>query len=170
MAENETTQDQNQGLQEHRVFNPPAGFADKAAVNGMAAYDKLCAEAASDYEGFWARLARENLDWHQPFTQTLDESDAPFYKWFGDGQINASYNCLDRNLENGNADKTAIIFEADDGAVTRVTYRELHARVGPLARFATAGVRMGSNVDDEFTRERARQSSPPKGFSIVRAQ
>ena len=147
MAENETTQDQNQGLQEHRVFNPPAGFAYKAAVNGMAAYDKLCAEAASDYEGFWARLARENLDWHQPFTQTLDESDAPFYKWFGDGQINASYNCLDRNLENGNADKTAIIFEADDGAVTRVTYRELHARVGKFANaLKSRGIKKGDRV------------------------
>lgn len=147
MAENETTQDQNQGLQEHRVFNPPAGFADKAAVNGMAAYDKLCAEAASDYEGFWARLARENLDWHKPFTQTLDESNAPFYKWFGDGQINASYNCLDRNLTNGNADKTAIIFEADDGAVTKVTYRELHARVGKFANaLKSRGIKKGDRV------------------------
>jgi len=147
MAENETTQDQNQGLQEHRVFNPPASFTDKAAISGMAAYDKLCAEAASDYEGFWARLARENLDWHKPFTQTLDESNAPFYQWFGDGQLNASYNCLDRNLQNGNADKTAIIFEADDGAVTKVTYRELHARVGKFANaLKSRGIKKGDRV------------------------
>jgi len=147
MAENETTQDQNQGLQEHRVFNPPAGFTDKAAISGMEAYDKLCAEAASDYEGFWARLARENLDWHKPFTQTLDESNAPFYQWFGDGQLNASYNCLDRNLQNGNADKTAIIFEADDGAVTKVTYRELHARVGKFANaLKSRGIKKGDRV------------------------
>ncbi len=79
----------------------------------------LCAEAERDYEGFWARLARENLAWQSPFTKTLDESDAPFYKWFADGKLNVSYNCLDRNLDNGNADKTAIIFEADDGKVTR---------------------------------------------------
>ena len=95
MAENETTQEQTQGLQEHRVFQPPKEFADKAAISGMEAYEKLCAEAAGDYEGFWARLARENLDWHKPFTSTLDESNAPFYQWFADGQLNASYNCLD---------------------------------------------------------------------------
>ena len=147
MAENETTQEQTQGLQEHRVFQPPKEFADKAAINGMAAYQTLCAEAEADYEGFWARLARENLDWHKPFTSTLDESNAPFYKWFGDGQLNASYNCLDRNLENGNADKHAIIFEADDGAVTKVTYRELHERVGKFANALKArGIKKGDRV------------------------
>jgi acetyl-CoA synthetase len=147
MSENETTQEQSQGLQEHRVFQPPHDFAANATVSGMAAYDKLCAEAASDYEGFWARLARENLDWHKPFTSTLDESDAPFYKWFGDGQLNASYNCLDRNLENGNADKTAIIFEADDGAVNRVTYRELHERVCKFANaLKSRGIKKGDRV------------------------
>lgn len=147
MAENETTQEQTQGLQEHRVFQPPKEFADKAAINGMAAYEKLCAEAEADYEGFWARLARENLDWHKPFTSTLDESNAPFYKWFADGQLNASYNCLDRNLENGNADKTAIIFEADDGAVTKVTYRELHERVCKFANaLKSRGIKKGDRV------------------------
>jgi len=147
MSENETTQEQSQGLQENRVFQPPHDFAANATVSGMAAYDKLCAEAASDYEGFWARLARENLDWHKPFTSTLDESDAPFYKWFGDGQLNASYNCLDRNLENGNADKTAIIFEADDGAVNRVTYRELHERVCKFANaLKSRGIKKGDRV------------------------
>jgi len=147
MSENETTQEQSQGLQEHRVFQPPHEFAANAMVSGMAAYDKLCAEAASDYEGFWARLARENLDWHKPFTSTLDESDAPFYKWFGDGHLNASYNCLDRNLENGNADKTAIIFEADDGAVNRVTYRELHERVCKFANaLKSRGIKKGDRV------------------------
>ena len=147
MSENETTQDQSQGLQEHRVFQPPREFTEKAAISGMAAYDKLCAEAASDYEGFWARLARENLDWHKPFTSTLDESNAPFYKWFGDGQLNASYNCLDRNLTNGNADKTAIIFEADDGAVNRVTYRELHERVCKFANaLKSRGIKKGDRV------------------------
>ena len=147
MAENETTQEQTQGLQEHRVFQPPKEFADKAAINGMAAYEKLCAEAEADYEGFWARLARENLDWHKPFTSTLDESNAPFYQWFADGQLNASYNCLDRNLENGNADKTAIIFEADDGAVTKVTYRELHERVCKFANaLKSRGIKKGDRV------------------------
>jgi acetyl-CoA synthetase len=148
MAENESNKEPEQGaLHEHRVFNPPADFAANATISGMDAYRKLCDEAASDYEGFWARLARENLDWHKPFTQTLDESNAPFYKWFADGQLNASYNCLDRNLSNGNADKTAIIFEADDGQVTRATYRELHERVCKFANgLKSRGIKKGDRV------------------------
>jgi acetyl-CoA synthetase len=148
MAENEPNQELEQGaLHEHRVFNPPAEFAANATISGMDAYRKLCDEAASDYEGFWARLAREHLSWQKPFTQTLDESNAPFYKWFADGQLNASYNCLDRNLENGNADKTAIIFEADDGQVTRATYRELHERVCKFANGLKArGIKKGDRV------------------------
>jgi acetyl-CoA synthetase len=148
MAENEPNQELEQGaLHEHRVFNPPADFAANATISGMDAYRKLCDEAASDYEGFWARLARENIDWQKPFTQTLDESNAPFYKWFADGQLNASYNCLDRNLTNGNADKTAIIFEADDGQVTRATYRELHERVCKFANgLKSRGIKKGDRV------------------------
>ena len=120
-------------LQEHRVFPPSAEFVKQANVSGMDAYKALCAEAERDYTGFWARLAREFLKWTKPFTQVLDESNAPFYKWFHDGELNASYNCLDVNLENGNADKVAIIFEADDGKVTKITYRELHAKVCQFA-------------------------------------
>ena len=117
---------EQQGPQESRIFAPQAAFAAQARVSGMDAYNALCAEAEADYEGFWSRLAREHISWHKPFTKTLNESDAPFYKWFEDGQLNASYNCLDRNLENGNADKTAIIFEADDGSSVNVSYRQLH--------------------------------------------
>eukprot|EP01038_Epipyxis_sp_PR26KG_P000470 gene470-662_t len=126
---------EQQGPQESRVFAPSAEFAAQANVSGMDAYKALWEEASQDYEAFWARLARENLDWKVPFTRTLNEDDAPFYKWFEDGKLNVSYNCLDRNLENGNADKTAIIFEADDGAVTNVTYKELHEKV---CKFANA--------------------------------
>ncbi|MFP3248420.1 MAG: acetyl-coenzyme A synthetase N-terminal domain-containing protein, partial [Paraburkholderia sp.] len=93
-----------------------------AAIDGMAAYHALVAEAQSDHEGFWARLAREHLEWRRPFTKVLNDDNAPFYRWFEDGELNASYNCLDRNLTNGLANKTAIIFEADDGAITRITY------------------------------------------------
>jgi acetyl-CoA synthetase len=145
MAETETVQ-QN-GLQENRIFPPPADFAAQATVSGMAAYEKLCAEAENDYEGFWGRLARENLDWHKPFTKVLDESNPPFYKWFDDGELNASYNCLDRNLTNGNADKTAIIFEADDGKVTTATYRQLYERVCKFANgLKSRGIKKGDRV------------------------
>jgi acetyl-CoA synthetase len=133
--------------QESRIFEPPADMVKQAAISGMDAYHALCDEAERDYEGFWARLARENLTWQTPFTKTLDESDAPFYKWFSDGKLNVSYNCLDRNLENGNADKTAIIFEADGGEVTRLTYRELHGRVCQFANgLKSLGIAKGDRV------------------------
>ena len=103
---------------EQRVFPPSPDFVRQANVSGMGAYQALCDEAEQNFTGFWARLARENLEWSKPFSQVLDESKAPFYKWFADGELNASYNCLDRNLQNGIADKVAIIFEADDGKVT----------------------------------------------------
>lgn len=134
-------------LHEGRQFAPPAALAQAAAISGMDAYRALVAEAERDYEGFWARLARETLDWHKPFTRVLDESDAPFYKWFDDGELNASYNCLDRHVEAGNGERVAVIFEADDGTVTRVTYADLLARV---SRFANAlkkrGIRRGDRV------------------------
>ena len=133
--------------QESRIFEPPADMVKNAAISGMDAYRALCDEAERDYEGFWARLARENMAWQTPFTKTLDESDAPFYKWFSDGKLNVSYNCLDRNLENGNAEKTAIIFEADGGEVTKLTYRELHGRVCQFANgLKSLGIKKSDRV------------------------
>ena len=134
-------------MNESRIFNPPADFVKNAAISGMDAYNKLCAEAEKDYEGFWARLAKEHVYWKQPFTKTLDESKAPFYKWFEDGTTNASYNCLDRNLQIGNANKTAIVFESDDGKVTPITYQELHDRVCQLANaLRKRGIKKGDRV------------------------
>lgn len=132
---------------ETHFYYPSREFAQNAAIPSMEAYDALCREAQDDYEGFWGRLARENVLWHKPFTQVLDESNPPFYKWFEDGELNVSYNCLDKNLENGNAEKDAIVFEADDGAVTRLTYRELHKRVCKLANgLKSLGIKKGDRV------------------------
>ena len=131
---------------EHRVFPPSADFVKQANVSGRAAYDALCAEAERDYTGFWGRLANEHVLWQKPFTQVLDESGAPFYKWFADGTLNVSYNCLDRHLST-QPDKIAIIFEADDGKVTRVSYRELYHQVCRLANGLKAlGVKKGDRV------------------------
>src|SRR3982750_2649102 len=69
-------------LTENRTFPPPAAFVANANISGMAAYQALCDEAAHDFEGFWARQARSRLLWHKPFTQVLDETQAPFFKWF----------------------------------------------------------------------------------------
>ena len=77
-------------LQERRVFPPSAEVTAQATVSGMDAYKALVAEAERDYEGFWGRLARETLSWKKPFTKVLDESNAPFYKWYEDGELTAS--------------------------------------------------------------------------------
>ena len=134
-------------LVENRVFPPPEALVKAARISGMAGYEALCAEADKDFAGFWARLARENLNWTKPFTQTLDESNAPFYKWFADGELNASANCLDKHMGTPVENKTAIIFEADGGEVTKVTYKELLVRVSQFANALKArGVQKGDRV------------------------
>ncbi|GGC59417.1 acetate--CoA ligase [Undibacterium terreum] len=133
--------------QESRVFSPPAAFVANANISGMDAYNALCAEAEKDYEGFWGRLARENLQWHKPFTKVLDESNAPNYKWFEDGLLNVSYNCLDVHLKNGNADKVALIFESDAGDVSKISYKDLHEKVCKFANgLKSRGIKKGDRV------------------------
>ena len=133
-------------LQENRVFPPAAAFAKQAEKPSMDAYRKLCAEAEKDFEGFWGKLARENLLWHKPFSKVLDESGAPFFKWFHDGELNASYNSLDCHLKT-QPDKTAIIFEADDGKVTKITYQDLYRKVCMMANgLKSLGIRKSDRV------------------------
>ena len=134
-------------MSELATYQPPTAFAEQAHVSGMADYQRLCDEAERDYEGYWSRLAREFVSWKTPFTQALDSSQAPFFKWFADGTLNVSYNCLDKQVEAGLGDKTAIIFEADDGQVTRVSYRELLERTCRMANVLKAqGVQKGDRV------------------------
>jgi acetyl-CoA synthetase len=119
-------------LSEHRTFHPDQTFIEHANVSGMAAYKKLCAAANDNYEKFWADLARELIIWKKPFTKTLNDSNAPFYKWFEDGELNVSCNCLDKHLRT-QPNKIAIIFEADNGDITNVTYKELYEKVCQFA-------------------------------------
>jgi acetyl-CoA synthetase len=133
-------------LHENRVFEPSAETVKTAAVSGMQAYTQLCAEANADYEGFWAKLARELLIWHKPFTKTLNQDNAPFYKWFEDGELNVSANCLDKHL-NTIPNKTAIIFEADNGDVKTVTYKQLYHQVCQFANgLKTLNLKLGDRV------------------------
>jgi acetyl-CoA synthetase len=134
-------------LIENRVFFPSDNMVQNARISGMDAYNALCTQAESDFEGFWAKLARENVAWSKPFTRTLDESNAPFYKWFDDGELNASANCLDKHMGTPTENKVAVIFEADDGTVTKTTYKELLARVSQFANALKAdGVSKGDRV------------------------
>nr|WP_312028312.1 acetate--CoA ligase [Aquabacterium sp. J223] len=129
------------------VYPPPPVLQAGAHVAGRAAYDRLVAEAEADHPAYWARLAREFIAWKTPFTQVLNDREAPFFKWFEDGTLNVSYNCLDRNVERGLGDKVAIRFEADDGTVTTATYADLLARTCKLANALKAeGVAKGDRV------------------------
>jgi acetyl-CoA synthetase len=133
-------------LQEHRVFPPDAKLVAQANISGMDAYRAMCAEAEKDYAGFWAKLAREHVLWKKPFTQVLDDSKPPFFRWFADGTLNASYNCLDRHLQT-QPDKTAIIFEADDGKITKATYKDLYTRTCKMANgLKSLGIKKGDRV------------------------
>ncbi len=134
-------------LVENRVFPPTEATVKSARISGMEGYNALCAAAEKDFEGFWAELARDNVQWSKPFTRTLDESNAPFYQWFDDGELNASANCLDKHMGTPTENKTAIIFEADGGEVVKITYKELLARVSQFANALTAhGIQKGDRV------------------------
>ena len=139
MSNNESTQT--------KLYYPSEELVKNAAVSGMEAYKALCDEAERDYEGYWGRHARELLDWQTPFNTVLDESNPPFFKWFPDGKLNVSYNCIDRQVKNGLGDKVAIIFEADGGEVTKITYKDLLSRVSKFGNALRGmGVKKGDRV------------------------
>jgi acetyl-CoA synthetase len=130
-----------------KVYPPPLSLAATSHVASMAAYEALCAEANSDQSAYWSRLAREFLSWKTPFTQGLNAGEAPFFKWFEDGTLNASFNCLDLPIQSGLGNKVAIIFESDEGAVSQVTYQELLAQTCQMANALRAlGVKAGDRV------------------------
>jgi acetyl-CoA synthetase len=132
-------------LKEKRSFPPPPAFAARARIK-PADLENLYRRARADHVGFWAELAAQELKWQVPFTRALDDSRAPNYRWFTDGQLNASVNCLDVHLaERGH--KTAVIFEGEPGDVRHLSYRELHAQVCLFANALKAhGVRRGDRV------------------------
>jgi acetyl-CoA synthetase len=133
-------------LKETRVFPPSDEFSTKANIPNIQAYQALCREATLDYQNFWAKQANEQILWHQPFTQILDDRTPPFYQWFSDGLLNISYNCLDRHLAT-QADKVAIIFESDNGEIIRSTYRDLHQRVCQFANaLKSQNIKKGDRV------------------------
>jgi acetyl-CoA synthetase len=135
----------NSVLVENRQFEPPADFAARARIKA-ADLEALKQQAEQDYEGFWADQARQHIDWNKPFSKVLDDSRAPHYRWFEDGVLNVSYNCIDRHLAD-RGDKTAIIFEGEQGDVTRISYRQLHDDVCRFANgLKSLGVGKGDRV------------------------
>jgi acetyl-CoA synthetase len=128
---------------EARSFPPPADFAARALVNDAAAYEKLYRRSIDDPEGFWAETARAELTWIRDFKKVLDWK-LPYSKWFEDGQINLSANCLDRHLAT-RGDKVALDWEGEPGDRRTLTYRELHAEV---CKFANAMKALGIVAGD----------------------
>ncbi len=127
--------------QEHRHFAPSTDFAKHAI-----AQPEIYAEAKADRLGFWAKQANR-LHWHKPFTQVLDWSEAPFARWFHDGELNISYNCLDRHVEAGNGDRVAIHFEGEPGDTRTLTYSQLTKEVKRAANVLTnLGIKAGDRV------------------------
>jgi len=132
-------------LQENRQFPPSDTFSSQARLN-QARLEQLNQQAKENYEEFWATLARQELTWQKPFSSALDSSNAPHFKWFHDGELNVSFNCLDRHLQD-KGDKTAIIFEGEQGDVEHISYRELHKRVCQFANGLKAlGIKNGDRV------------------------
>ena len=133
-------------LQEKRVFNPPTEFATNAWIKSMEDYQKLYNLAASDPNGFWAKLAEKELHWFQRWGKTLDWQP-PVAKWFVGGKINITYNCLDRHLTTHRRDKTALIWEGEPGDSRTLTYAELHREVCQMANaIEQLGVKKGDRV------------------------
>ncbi|MFI5080030.1 MAG: AMP-binding protein [Streptosporangiales bacterium] len=124
-------------------FPPPPEFAARAKVRDQAVYEK----AAADGPAWWADQARQRLDWQTPFSSVLDDSNPPFYTWFADGRLNASYNCLDRHVEAGHGDRVAFHWRGEEGEERDLTYAELLADAQRLANGLKArGVRKGDVV------------------------
>ena len=140
------TQDNIQStLHEERTFAPSHEFTNSSALS-TDKLDELYTLAEEDHNLFWSQQANQEIDWHQPFNTIVDESNAPFYRWFPDGQLNISHNCLDRHLaERG--DKTAIIFEGEPGDTQHISYRTLHQRVSIFANaLKSQGIQKGDRV------------------------
>ena len=140
-----SSNDINSVLIETRRFNPPAKFTARARLK-PADLEALHKQAKEDHEGFWADQAKQHISWHKPFTKVLDSSNAPHFQWFSDGQLNVSYNCIDRHLEK-HAEKTAIIFEGEKGDTRHISYQTLHDEVCQLANgLKKRGIKKGDRV------------------------
>jgi hypothetical protein len=133
-------------LQEKRLFQPPAEFSEKAHIKSLEEYQALYDKAKADPQAFWAELAAQELDWFQNWDTVLDWQP-PFAKWFVNGKINISYNCLDRHLTTWRKNKAALIWEGEPGDSRTLTYAQLHREVCQMANvIKQLGVQKGDRV------------------------
>ncbi|MDD3325346.1 MAG: acetate--CoA ligase [Sulfurospirillaceae bacterium] len=130
-----------------QVFEPNRALSREAKVKNMCEYKELCLQADEDYEGYWDKLAKEKIDWIEPYTRVLNEDNAPFYKWFEGGKLNVTHNCLGRHLKT-RKNKVAIIFEGELGEKRNITYLQLFYRVNRMANLLKNqfGIKKGDRV------------------------
>ncbi|HKI59650.1 MAG TPA: AMP-binding protein, partial [Mariprofundaceae bacterium] len=132
-------------LDENRVFNPPV--SEESNIASMASYQALVDKFNRDYEGTWKAFANAELEWRKPFTTVLNDANAPFFKWFEDGELNVSENCIDRHVKAGLGERTAIIFEGEPGDVRKISYQELLDEVSRAANgMKSLGIKAGDRV------------------------
>ena len=130
----------------NEIYYPNKKLFKNPAFKNMCEYKDLVEEFKNDYEGTWKKFAFSKLDWFKMFHTTLDESNAPFYKWFVGGKINVAYNCIDRHLDT-KKNKAAIIWEGDNGEKRIITYLELYREVNRFANLLKSlGVKKGDRV------------------------
>ncbi|MEA1915621.1 MAG: acetyl-coenzyme A synthetase N-terminal domain-containing protein, partial [Campylobacterota bacterium] len=129
------------------IFNPKKEMFNAPLIKNMCEYQDLVDEFSADYEGTWAKFANEKIDWFKPYDKVLDESNAPFYKWFSGGELNVAHQCVDRHLAT-KKNKAAIIFEGDNGDQQILTYRELASEVNKTANMFKSkfGITKGDRV------------------------
>ncbi len=132
---------------EHPVFYPNKEISKQARIKNMCEYKELMEEAKEDYEGFWDKFAKEKIDWIEPYTEVLDESNAPFYKWFIGGKLNVTHQCIDRHLKT-RKNKAAIIWEGELGDKRVLTYLDLYYEVNRAANLLKNrfGIKKGDRV------------------------
>ena len=139
-AGDQTLEQRLNDMLEIETFDPPESFSQHALLSDPKVYE----EADADWKGWWVKQAKQ-LHWFKEPTQDLDDSNPPFYTWFADGTINASYNCLDRHVEAGRGDKVAYHWHGESGEEREVTYADLHRDV---QRFANALKDLGIQKGD----------------------
>ena len=137
----------NNILEENRIFPPSKEFSKNALIKDLNELNKLKEAAKKDSIKFWGDFAKSEIDWFEPFQTVLDDKNAPFFKWFPEGKLNISYNCLDRHVKNGLSDKTALIWQGEPGDDKKFTYGELLKEVCKSANgLKSIGVKKGDLV------------------------
>ena len=137
----------NNILEEKRIFPPSKEFSDKANIKSLNELLSLKKQALDNPLEFWESYARSEIDWFEPFQTVLDSQNAPFFKWFKEGKLNITYNCLDRHIKNGHGGKTALLWEGEPGDSRKYNYKELLKEVCKAANALKAiGVKKGDLV------------------------